>query len=82
MCAMIFDRVDVLLQMLSSKKKKITWFVRSFSREKKRRGGGINYFKLSFLSIEQKISMVRDHYENKKQAYCNEVICGSIAKRK
>ena len=81
MCAMIFDRVDVLLQMLSSKKKDYVVCEKFFTR-KKRRGGGINYFKLSFLSIEQKISMVRDHYENKKQAYCNEVICGSIAKRK
>ena len=37
MCAMIFDRVDVLLQMLSSKKKRLRGLWEVFHEKKKER---------------------------------------------
>lgn len=80
-CAMIFDRVDFTTPNVVQKKK-ITWFVRSFfTRKKKEEEEGSITSNFLFL-VCRKYQWSVTIYENKKQAYCNEVICGNIAKRK
>ena len=80
-CAMIFDRVDFTTPNVVQKKKDYVVCEKFFHEKKKEEEEGSITSNFLFL-VCRKYQWSVTIYENKKQAYCNEVICGNIAKRK